>query len=217
MLDASQERGTTIAELLVVSLIFSIILGICMFATITAFRMFQQTNARQQLQRDAAAIFAWMQRDLEVSNLNLTVGESRTSGTDDRFRIGMVGMADWEEPILRDSIGHPAWNRVIVYSATRDPDTGLLVRQSVNVPGGLAVNAGTVSDLMKDSATQDADLRRLASGVKIFRASPSMANESVQIELVLTQQTSQLGTGGQRREVLEIQTSVRPKNTFPKI
>ena len=50
-------------------MIFSLILGICMFATVSGFRMFEQAGSRHQLQREAAAIFAWLQRELEVTNL----------------------------------------------------------------------------------------------------------------------------------------------------
>lgn len=210
-----RRAGTTIAELLVVSLIFSLVLGICMFATVSGFRMFKQAGARQQLQREASAIFAWLQRDLEVTNLVRCVTESRTSGIDNRDKLGIVGMGSWQEPIDTDALGHPDWDKVIIYSATRDSESGLLVRQAIDTPGG--ANADTVRSFMADGAAADADLRRLAGGVKIFRAVKAVEEESFLIDLVLVQDTAQTGTGGTRREVFEVQTSVRPRNTFPKV
>ena len=212
----SQNRGTTLAELLVVSLIFSMVLAICMFAAVTGFRMFEQTNARQQLQRDASAVFAWLQRDLEVSNLLLCHTEERTSGADNRDKLGLVGLSSWQEPIAKTALGYPDWNRVIVYSATRDPEAGLLLRQSIEPPGGI-IGISTVQDFMTDAVLSNSDMRRLASGVKSFRAARAVSEESIRIDLMLTKVTVQTGTGGERREVFEVQTSVRPRNTFPKI
>jgi len=209
-----RQRGTTIAELLVVSLIFSLILGICMFATVSGFRMFEQAGSRHQLQREAAAIFAWLQRDLEVTNLVRCVTETRTSGIDNRDKLGIVGLGSWQEPIAKDALGHPAWDKVIIYSATRDPEAGQLVRQSVDAPGG--ATADTVRTFMIDGAALGADLRRLAGGVKIFRTVKAVEEESLLIDLVLVQNTVQTGTAGTRKEVFEVQTSVRPRNTFPK-
>ena len=159
------DRGTTIAELLVVSLIFSMILGVCMYATVSGFRMFQQAGSRHQLQRETAAIFAWLQRDLEVTNLVRCVTESRTSGIDNRDKLGIVGLGSWQEPIAKDALGHPDWDKVIIYSATRDPEAGQLVRQSVDAPGG--ADSDTVRTFMVDGAALGADLRRLASGVGV--------------------------------------------------
>jgi hypothetical protein len=209
-----RQRGTTIAELLVVSLIFSLILGVCMYATVSGFRMFEQAGSRHQLQREAAAIFAWLQRDLEVTNLVRCVTESRTSGIDNRDKLGIVGLGSWQEPIAKDALGHPDWDKVIIYSATRDPEAGQLVRQSIDAPGG--VTADTVRTFMVDGAALGADLRRLAGGVKIFRTVKAVEEESLLIDLVLVQNTVQTGTAGTRKEVFEVQTSVRPRNTFPK-
>ena len=210
------KRGVTLAELLIVSLIFAMIVGICMFATVSAFRMFQQTNTRQQLQRDAAAVFAWLQRDLEVSNLLLCQSEERWSGTDERYKLGLVGLSSWQEPVRRDAVGHPDWDRVIVYSSTRDQPTGQLIRQSAEPVGGI-VGIATIRDFMVDTTLADSDMRRLASGVKSFKAEWAVSEESIRIDLLLLKETVQTGTGGTRREVFEVQTAIRPRNTFPKV
>lgn len=217
MFAARNHRGLGLVEMLVVCFIFVSILGICVGATLTGFRMFNQTNARQQLQRDAGAVFAWLQRDVESSNLLRCVAEERLTDSGNRDRLGLVTLGSWQEPIRKDALGRPEWDQVIVYSATRDPGSGRILRQSIQAPSALIpVTSEGVSDLMKASGPGGGDLRRLAGGVKSFVAERSIPDESVKFTLILSKDTQEIGSGN-RTEVLEVQTSIRPRNTFPQL
>lgn len=217
MFVARNHRGLGLVEMLVVCFIFVSILGICVAATLTGFRMFGQSNARQQLQRDAGAVFAWLQRDLESSNLLRCVSEERVIDSSHRDRLGLVSLETWQEPIRKDALGRPEWDQVIVYSATRDPGSGQIVRQSIKAPSTLIpVTSSGVSDLMNAPGGGGGDLRRLAGGVKSFKVERALPEESMKFTLILSKDTQEIGSGN-RIEVLEVQTSIRPRNTFPQL
>ena len=57
-------RGGALVELLVAISMFTLVMGLCLFAAVSGFRMFGQTNIRYQLQRDTGAIFARLRRDI---------------------------------------------------------------------------------------------------------------------------------------------------------
>lgn len=210
-------RGLGLAETLVVCFIFTLISGLCVLASITGFRMFSQTNARQALQRDAGAVFAWLERDIESSNLTFNVVESRMVDTNHRDRLAVGGLGSWTEPIKTDGMGHPAWDRVVVYEATRETEDGQLLRKVTDVAASrLPLTTATVVDIMTNVGSTF-DVRRLAGGVRNFEVIKSVGLESVQVKMILTQRTTEVGSHNARTEVLEVQSSVRPRNTFPRL
>ena len=214
-------RGLALIELLVAISIFTLVMGLCLFAAVTGFRMFGQTNIRFQLQRDIGAVFAWLRRDIESTNLLKTRVLNRTSGSESRDCLGIVGMDSWQEPINVAATGEPNWNRLVVYTATRDPEAGQLVRQVHEPnPGAAPLNASYISSFLPgivDGSIQVFDQRRLAGGIVEFAVTRSIDNESLHFSVKLSQKSVEAGAGRPRAEVLEVQTAIHPRNTMPRI
>lgn len=213
------EKGFQAAELLIATVIFLMISLLCFFAAAAGFRIFTQTTSRQILQRDARAIFAWLQRDAGMTNLLLCAREQRTSVEGQRIdSLGMAGMNSWQEPIALDLNGVPAWNRVIAYVVVPTVgEPGTLLRQ-VRGPGGAAIplTEPDIASLLSSSAPP-LDQRRLSGAIRSFAADISLHRQLLIFELVLEEKTVSGGTGRERSEVLELQTVIRPQNTWPRL
>lgn len=208
------------AELILSIGIFALVGTVCFYAASSGFRIFANASGRQVLQRDARAIFTWLQRDVGLSNLVRCSQVSRETGGHRRDGLGVVAMDSWQQPMLVDTLGLPAWNRVVAYVATQDP-RGLLLRQlyrpsaaalplqqdAVQGALGQAV-AGTASAL---------DQRRLSGGVESFKVELSEARNAVVFDLVLKEATVQAGGGQARQETLQVQTTIYPRNTWPRL
>ncbi len=212
-------RGFQAAELLIASVIFLLISLVCFFAAAAGFRIFTQTTSRQILQRDARAIFAWLQRDAGMTNLLLCAREQRTSIDGHRIdSLGIAAMDSWQEPIALDFNGLPAWNRVISY-VVNSPGSGpgTLLRQ-VRSPGGATIplTETDVSTILSSSSPAT-DQRRLSGAIRSFAVEVSVHRELLIFEMVLEELTVSGGSGRQRSEVLELQTVIRPQNTWPSI
>ena len=214
-------RGVALVELLVAISMFTLVMGLCLFAAVSGFRMFGQTNIRYQLQRDTGAIFAWLRRDIESTNLLKTQVLKRTSGDNNRDCLGIVSLGSWQEPIDVTPTGEPNWNRLVVYTATRDPEAGQLVRQVHEPnPGAVPINAAYLSSFLPgilDGSVQVFDQRRLAGGIAEFEVTRSIDNESLHFRLKLSQKAVEAGAGRPRAEVLEVETAIHPRNTIPRI
>lgn len=216
-----KERGLALMELLVAISMFTLVMGLCLFAAVSGFRMFGQTNIRYQLQRDIGAIFAWLRRDIESTNLLKTQVIERTSGDKSRDCLGFVSLASWQEPLDVTATGEPNWNRLIVYTATRDVEAGQLVRQVHEPnPGAIPLDAAYLSSFLPgilDGSIQVFDQRRLAGGIAEFAVTRSIDNESLHFRLKLSQKAVEAGAGRPRAEVLEVETAIHPRNTIPRI
>lgn len=215
------KRGLALIELLVAMTMFTVVLGLCLFAAVTGFRMFGQTNIRYRLQRDGNAVFAWLRKDIESTNLLKCKVVERTSGTERRDSLGVVGLDSWQEPINLTSHGEPNWNRLVLYTATRDPGSGQLLRQ-VHSPSPADVpltfvDIEFVMPRILDGSESVFDQRRLAGGIVNFAVNRSLIDQSLHFTVKLSQSSVESGAGRPRAEVLELQTAIHPRNTIPKI
>jgi len=221
MSGAKNDQGLALLELLVAITIFTAILGLCLHTAVTGFRMFGQTNVRQRLQRDTGAVFSWVRRDVEATNLLLSEVVPRSAGLEPRDSVAFVGLTSWEAPLPLTSLGEPQWNQVVAYTATREEPYGQLLRQSLNpAPAHVPLSQPGVSGFQADLLNGTADLkdqRRLAGGIKAFSVARNLTDESFQFTLKVAAETVEAGGGRGREEVLEVQTAIHPRNTSPKV
>ena len=182
--------------------------------------MFTHGTGRQALQRDTRAIVAWLQRDLGLSNLVRCKTSEHVSGGYRKDSLALVGMSSWQEPIVTDALELPAWDRVIVYLVS---DKGALDRISFEAGAlGLAVPldlAGVVSGLSRAEARSSPprDRRQLSDSVRTFSITLDQSRNTAVLDLVLQTATIDGGGGQVRQEVLQIQTSITPRNTWPRL
>lgn len=219
---SGRPAGFQLTELLLSALLFGLVVGLCFYSAAAGFRIFTQTTGRQSLQRDARAIFAWLQRDVGVSNLVRCRSAARPVGGDRRDVLAVVGLDSWQ-PIPADSMGLPAWNRVIVYEATAN-SRGVMLRYLFEPASGTPVplQANAVQDMLNGyltvaGALDPLDQRRLSSSVRSFAVELSEARNTAVFNLVLSEETVQAGGGQSRTEVLEVRTTVFPRNTWPRL
>ncbi len=202
--------------------IFALVVGICFAAAVAGFRIFAQTNSRQSLQRDARAIFAWLQRDVGLSNLVRCRTRSRVAGGEHRDLLAVAALDSWQQPLSVDPLGLPAWDRLVVYEATQNSQ-GYMIRHLFRPMTGVAVPLQPESvTAMLDAfevpgALDPVDQRRLSSSVRSFRVELSEARNTAVFGLVLSEATVEGGSGGSRNEVLEVQTTIFPRNTWPRL
>jgi hypothetical protein len=224
---ARQQHGFQLAELLMSILIFSLVLGVCMYAASAGFRMFAEGSSRQVLQRDARAIFTWLRRDVGLSNLIRCQRVKRLKdgiGPDRRDVLGVAAMDSWQQPLAVDELGLPAWNRLVVYMATPNQN-GLLLRQSYQPSGAYSapLDANEVSAMVGGIANGPVgafnvkDQRRLSGSVRSFAVELSESRNTAVFDLILTEATVEGGSGRARDEVLQIQTTIFPHNTWPRL
>ncbi len=213
------DGGFQMAELLVASMVFLLLSGLCFYAASAGFRLFAQTTSRQVLQRDARALFAWLQRDAELTNLVLCSVDRQTSVEGyPRTRLGMPTLNSWSEPITVDDNGVPRWDRVVCYTVTEQLGRpGILFRQ-VKGPQGepLPLTADGVRAVL-GSFDQPQDQRRLSGSIRSFEVDISLARDLLVFDVVLEDETVSGGTGQTRSEILEFQTVLRPQNTWPRL
>ena len=215
--------GFQLAELMLSIFIFSIVGGLCFYAAASGFRIFANTNSRQTLQRDARAVFAWLQRDVGLSNLIRCERAERLVGSDRRDVLAVAAMDSWQQPIAADGLGLPAWNRLVVYEAT-DNSRGLLLRQLYTPPAGaIPLQAQTVENMLATLVSgavgsfNPTDQRRLSGSVRHFEVELSEARNTAVFDLILTEDTVQAGSGRARAEVLQVKTTIFPRNTWPRL
>lgn len=214
------QRGFQLAELLISAFIFSIIAGICAYAATTGFRIFANTNGRQSLQRDARAIFAWLQRDVGLSNLLRCDRIARPIGSDRRDVLAVAAMDSWQQPILTDPLGLPRWNRLVVYTATPNA-RGQLLRQLYD-PTTVPLDASDVQSMLDTivngpvGGLTPTDQRRLTGSLRSFSVELSDARNTAVFDLILTEATAG-AVSGRRNEVLQVQTTIFPHNTWPRL
>ena len=213
-------RGFALAELLICTVIFGLLTGLCFYAAASGFRLFTHGTGRQALQRDTRAVFAWLQRDLGLSNLVRCQTSEHQVGGYRKDTLAVVGMSSWQEPIVTDPLELPAWDRLIVYQVT---PLGVLDRVSFEAGAlGLAVPlqaTGVVSGLARVEAASVAprDRRRLSDSVRTFAVTLDRSRNTAVLDLVLQGATIDGGTGRARNEVLQIQTTITPRNTWPRL
>lgn len=203
--------------------IFSLIMGLCFFAASFAFRLFAQTTSRQSLQRQARAIFSWLGQDLSLTNMVRCAHDAQNFGSDRRDSVAIVGMASWQAPIDVDSLKLPKWNSAIVYRATLD-SPGRFLRQTLTPPHDqIPLQFPTVSTYLAASAGGTTppgvavEQRQLADSVQSFSIELNQSLDCAVITLSLTDKTVQATTGNRRTEALEVQTTVYPRNTWPRL
>lgn len=214
-------RGFQLAELLVSVLIFGIVASICAYAAASGFRTFANTTSRQTLQRDARAIFAWLQRDVGLSNLVRCQRIARPIDSDRRDVLAVAAMDSWQQPIAVDPLGLPRWDRLVVYMATPNAQ-GQLLRQQYD-PVAIPLSAGDVTDML-DTIVNGAvgglvqtEQRRLTGSLCSFSVELSEARNTAVFDLILSDATVNGGGGGERTEVLQVQTTIFPHNTWPRL
>jgi hypothetical protein len=180
--------------------IFALVVGVCFYAAAAGFRIFSNTTGRQTLQRDARAIFAWLQSDLGVSNLVRCQRVSRPVGPDRRDVLAVAAVDSWQ-PVPVDSMGLPAWNRVIIYEATPN-DRGLMLRYLFGPTTATPVplQASSILSMLEQyltvaGALNPLDQRRLSGSVRSFAVELSEARNTAVLNLVLSEQTVHAGGG----------------------
>ena len=212
--------GFALSELLVCTVIFSILTGLCFYAAASGFRMFTHGTSRQALQRDTRAIIAWLQRDLGLSNLFRCKTSEHVAGGYRKDSLALVGMSSWQEPIATDALELPAWDRLIVYLVT---PKGALERISFEASAlGLPVPldyASVASGLSQAEAKSSPprDRRQLSDSVRTFSVTLDQSRNTAVLDLVLETATVDGGSGKARKEVLQIQTTLTPRNTWPRL
>ncbi len=212
--------GFALAELLLCTAIFAILTGLCFYVAITGFQLFNQSTARQTLQRDTRAIFSWLQRDVGLSNLVRCVVSTHQTGDVSKDTLALAGLSNWQQPIATDPLGLPAWNTVVVYQATPQ---GELHRYSFD-----AASAGLTVPLEKTDIAnglrqaeggglQYRDRRHLTNNVRSFSVSLNEARNTAVFNLILETTTRGVGAGKPRQEVLQLRTTISPRNTWPRL
>lgn len=213
------QKGFQLAELLVCVTIFSLVGGLCFYAAASGFRLFAQTTSRQALQRDARAIIAWLQRDLGLSNLMRCHTVARDEGAHRRDGLAVVALDSWQEPLPLDALSLPAWNRIVVYAATRGPK-GLLMRQQYLPNAPPPLTAQDVRDTLGPAlggTLNPLEQRRLSGAVQSFSVELVERSNAARIDLTLREETVEGGSGQAREEVLQVQTTITPRNTWPRL
>ena len=217
-------KGFQLAELLLSVFIFSFVGGLCFLAAASGFRVFNHTSGRQALQRDARAIFTWLQRDVGLSNLLRCERVERITGSDRRDSLAVAAMNSWQQPLRVDSLGLPEWNRVVVYHTTSSATPGRLVRQ-VYIPSSsdIPLQFQTVSQLLTQVVTETAgavapaDQRRLSGSIRSFSISKLESSNKLDFSLTLQESTVDAGGGQPRLETLQVETTIYPRNTWPRL
>lgn len=220
MRQQKRRRGFQLAELVLSIGIFALVGTVCFYAAASGFRIFANASGRQVLQRDARAIFTWLQRDVGLSNLVRCASVQRDEGGLRRDGLGVAAMDSWQQPLQVDTLGLPSWNRMVTYIATRDP-RGLLLRQLYSPAGRPLPLAHSGVVAMLDEAVggtlSPLDQRRLSGGVESFAVEISESRNTVVFDLVLKEATVQAGGGQARQETLQVQTTIFPRNTWPRL
>lgn len=212
--------GFALAELLVCITIFALLTGLCLYVAVTGFQIFNQSTARQALQRDTRAIFSWLQRDVGLSNLVRCVVSPHRTGDDSKDALALAGLSNWQQPLATDPLGLPAWNTVVIYQATSQ---GELHRYSFDATSaGLTVpleKADVASGLRQaeGGGLQYHDRRHLTNHVRSFSVTLNEARNTAVFDLVLETSTRGVGAGQPRKEVLQLQTTISPRNTWPRL
>ncbi len=212
--------GFQVAELILSIGIFALVGTVCFYAASSGFRIFANASGRQVLQRDARAIFTWLQRDVGLSNLVRCSSVAREEAGHRRDGLAVAAMDSWQQPLLVDSLGLPAWNRMVAYVATRDA-RGLLLRQ-LYLPDGatLPLQHEAIAAMLEPALAgtlTPLDQRRLSGGVESFSVELSEPRNTVVFDLVLKEATVQAGGGQSRQETLQVQTTIYPRNTWPRL
>lgn len=215
--------GLVLSELLVSIFVFSLVSGICFYTAASAFRIFTNANSRQSLQRDAQAVASWLQHDLSTTNLMRAQQVQRDFSANRRDALAVVSMSSWQQPIATDTLSLPAWDRAVVYLTSLE-EPGKLLRKSLLANGNpLPLQAPGIANILNDIVNeafpnnQLENQRRLSNAVQSFSVEILPAYNSISIDLVLSEQTVQGGSGQARKETLEIHTAISPHNTWPRL
>lgn len=212
--------GFSLTELIVCSAIFSLLTALCLHLAVRGFAMFEQSNARQSLQKDARAIFSWLQRDLGLSNLVRCAVLSQTVEGAAHDTLAVVGMASWQQPVVSDALGLPAWDSVIIYRSAPD---GLLFRSYCPASAaGLSVplvrsEVATALQQAVHGSLPYRDRRQLSSSVANFAVRLDEGRNSAHVDLMLRTTAQRVGAGAQRAEVLQLNSMITPRNTWPRL
>lgn len=210
--------GFQMVELLISVTIFVLVVGLCFYAASAGFRIFAHTTSRQSLQRDSRAIFTWLQRDVGLSNLIRCHSVQRDNLGDRRDALAVAAMDSWQQPIATDSLGLPRWDQLVVYVATREPQ-GRLLRQEFT-PTIIPLQPSNVVSMLGSAiggTLNSEDQRRLSGSVKSFSVELSEARNRAVFDLILTEITVDAGGGRPRVESLQVQTTIFPRNTWPRL
>ena len=212
--------GFSLTELVLCSAIFSLLTALCLLLAVRGFAMFEQSNARQSLQKDARAIFSWLQRDVGLSNLVRCVVSAQTVEGAAHDTLAVVGMASWQQPVTSDALGLPAWNSVVVYQSTPD---GLLFRSYCEASAaGLSVplvrsEVATALQQAVHGSLPYRDRRQLSSSIAHFAVVLDEGRNSAHVDLMLRTTTRGVGADTQRGEVLQLNSMITPRNTWPRL
>ena len=211
--------GLSLAEMLVCMTIFALLTGLCFYVAVSGFRIFNQASGRQALQRDARATFSWLQRDIGLSNLVRCTVSPHSAGGTSKDTLALAGLSSWQQPVPVDALGLPSWNTVIVYKVNAD---GALSRYGHDASDlGLAVplQAADVRQTLQQAESGSApfrDRRQLTPSVRSFSVSLDESRNVAVVDLLLQTATVGSGVTHTRQEVLQLQTTITAKNTWPR-
>lgn len=181
---------------------------------------FRQHHRSPIFAKRRSSDFAWLQRDVGLSNLVRCQRVARPINSDRRDVLAVAAMDSWQQPIPTDSLGLPAWNRLVVYTATPNAQ-GLMIRQQYNAIATPLSEQNVIS--MLDTIVNGpvgglvaTDQRRLSGSLRSFSVELSQARNTAVFDLILSEATAG-PAGGQRTEVLQVQTTIFPHNTWPRL
>lgn len=231
--------GFTLLEALIVV----VVLGGLIVTVFSVFTVgvsgFKLGTARLDLQGEMRRVMNPLRQDLRNSSFQsasfLTVNRNVPANPPNatpqaavnRDGLSFNGLQNMLNDASYDATGFPKWDCYIVYFATLDEPDGKMVRLALRDPSDLSSSECTLSvprplsngDLsLSNPQLLNNNIRVLSSQVMDFQVSLDQANQLVAIKLRLRSPVGRMELGRRSTvEVLEIQTSVRPANTFPRL
>lgn len=234
------ERGYSLLELCISATLFSLLLVVIFIFFRSATRAFQTAVQRQGINADSLRVMDALQQELKrtsADSLVKPIGPRRhrmVRGTDtDRDAVCFLGLQDWRDH--RDFVvgtGQPKWNRYWCFYASTDNDSGRFYRIALD----FSLTLGTPTPM------RQLDLARLVNDVPAlnrYNGRPVVTNElarnvygfsvqpdplqndayvvSLTLQEVRAKRPGESGVNLQKWDTYQLQTRIRPENTFPSL
>jgi hypothetical protein len=233
-------RGFTLIEALVYASMMSLMVVILFTMFAAGVSNFRQGVGRIELQGEARRILAPLRRDLFNSSY---ASVSHVARTYDAPRDPMRNAST--RPVQRDGLcfralrpggshqfdadsGLPRWDCYCLYFATADMPEGRMVKALVSDGDPPTLDARPMSGLLAHQAAflrfpnpanlLPGQLHTFSRQVLEFAVTPLDSDQSVQIKLVVRGAAGRLEMGHRSSaEILELNLTIRPVNTYPRL
>jgi len=227
--------GFTLLEALITVLILGSLTGVVFMVFAVGASAFRVGNNRLDLQSDLRRVLTPLRRDLEntsFQSISATTSEVDTPQNPPAASPTVLARRDGIcMNALRDSLsdasyapgtGLPNWDGFLLYFATRDNPDGRMVRLVLKdpTPGVLSVprNLAAADLSLANPDVVSGEARILSDQILDFRVTLDSSNQLVNLSLKFRTKAGHQSLGGRSLiEVLEIDTSIDPANTNPRL